>query len=57
MAPGLSSEGGIIHPDLDVGAPVAITAEGKEHAMGIGYLTMNSATIGSKVKGEAIELV
>ena len=29
MAPGLTSEGGEIHPDLDVGAPVAITAEGK----------------------------
>ena len=57
MAPGLTSEGGIIHPDLDVGAPVAITAEGKEHAMGIGFLSMGSSAIGAKGKGEAIEVI
>ena len=38
MAPGLTSEGGIITPDLEEGAPVAIMAEGKKHAMGIGFL-------------------
>ena len=38
MAPGLTSEGGKIAADLEVGAPVAIMAEGKKHAMGIGYL-------------------
>ena len=40
MAPGLTSEGGSI-PDktLASGSPVAVYAEGKKHAMGIGYLT------------------
>ena len=42
MAPGLTSEGGEIYPNLAVGAPVAITAEGKQHAMAIGFLTMSS---------------
>ena len=42
MAPGLTSEGGIIAPNLNVGVPVAIMAEGKKHAMGIGYLQMSS---------------
>ena len=57
MAPGLTSEGGKIFPDLPAGAPVAITAEGKQHAMGIGFLTMASDTIQSKGKGEAIEVI
>ena len=57
MAPGLTSEGGEIYVGLAVGAPVAITAEGKKHAMGIGFLTMDSETITSKGKGEAIEVV
>ena len=38
MAPGLTSEGGKVCPDLPKGAPVAITAEGKKHAMGVGFL-------------------
>ena len=38
MAPGLTSEGAKMTDDLEEGHPVAITAEGKKHAMGIGYL-------------------
>ena len=38
MAPGLTSEGGKVHEGLEKMAPVAITAEGKEHAMAIGVL-------------------
>ena len=45
MAPGLTSEGGIVTPDLGVKAPVAITAEGKKHAMAIGVLSMTSDEI------------
>ncbi len=38
MAPGLVSEGGNVADFLEKGHPVAITAEGKKHAMGVGYL-------------------
>ena len=57
MAPGLTSEGGIICEDLEVGAPVAIMAEGKKHAMGVGYLQMSSDDIKKSGKGVAIELI
>ena len=57
MAPGLTSEGGIICPDLEVGAPVAIMAEGKKHAMGVGYLGMSSKDIEDVGKGLAIEVI
>lgn len=57
MAPGLTSEGGCVTPDLPVNFPVAITAEGKKHAMGVGVLTMSSSDIVSKNKGQALEVV
>lgn len=57
MAPGLTSEGGVVTPDLGIKAPVAITAEGKQHAMGVGVLNMTSSNIVSKNKGMAIEVV
>ena len=56
MAPGLTSPGGVVCPDLDVDAPVAITAEGKQHAMAIGILTMDSESIVTQNKGQAIEV-
>ena len=48
MAPGLTSEGGSVVPDLPRMAPVAITAEGKQHAMAIGVLSMSSCSEISK---------
>ena len=51
MAPGLTSEGGCVTPDLPVKAPIAITAEGKTHAMAIGVLCMSSADIVSQNRG------
>jgi PUA domain protein len=42
MAPGLISEGGRLVPGLPVNAPVAVMAEGKEHAMAIGVTLMSS---------------
>ena len=57
MAPGLTSEGGSIAEGLEVGHPVAIMAEGKKHAMGIGYLGMSSKDIKDTGKGMAIELI
>ena len=57
MAPGLTSEGGTIHPGLEPGAPVAVMAEGKKHAMAIGYLNMSSDAIKETGKGQAIEII
>ena len=57
MAPGLTSEGGKITDGLEKGQAVAIMAEGKVHAMGIGYLEMSSKEIKDTGKGMAIELI
>ena len=57
MAPGLTSEGGCITAGLEAGHPVAIMAEGKKHAMAVGFLQMSSADIQEKGKGEAIEVI
>ena len=54
MAPGLISEGGRLVPDLPVMAPVAVMAEGKQHAMAIGVLSMSSEEIEKERKGQAI---
>ena len=56
MAPGLTSPGGKMD-DVDVGQAVAITAEGKEHAMGIGITYMSTDEIRKENKGVAIELI
>jgi PUA domain protein len=56
MAPGLTSPGGKMD-DVSKGAVVAIMAEGKEHAMGIGITTMSSQEIKRENKGVAIELL
>lgn len=57
MAPGLTSEGGNVVPNLGMRAPVAIMAEGKENAMAIGALSMTSDDIVSQNKGQAIEVI
>ena len=57
MAPGLTSEGGKVAEGLEAGAPVAIMAEGKEHAMAIGFLQMSSKEIKETGKGQAIEVI
>ena len=51
MAPGLTSEGGIMTPDLPAGAPVAVMAEGKVNPMAVGVLSMSCDEIASKNKG------
>ena len=56
MAPGLISEGGRLVPGLPVNAPVAVMAEGKEHAMAIGVTLMSSEQILNERKGEAIQV-
>jgi PUA domain protein len=42
MCPGITSKGGAIPVELPEGAPVAVYAEGKEHALAIGILTMST---------------
>uniref|UniRef100_A0A7S2VAQ9 PUA domain-containing protein n=1 Tax=Entomoneis paludosa TaxID=265537 RepID=A0A7S2VAQ9_9STRA len=63
MSPGLTNKGGEMPPDTDErpgvaeGDGVVIYAEGKEYAIGIGIMTMSSADIRSKNKGNAIQLM
>ena len=58
MCPGITSGGGALPScELPEGAPVAIYAEGKQHALAIGQLAMSTAEIRSKNKGVGIELL
>ena len=57
MAPGLLSPGGRLPEGLAKDAVVAIHAEGKEHACGIGKLTGSSEEIRAAGKGVAVEVV
>ncbi len=43
MCPGVTSPGGHIPAELPEGAPVAVFAEGKEHALAVGQLKMSGA--------------
>ena len=54
MAPGLTSEAGFICPDLPANAAIALHVEGKQHAIGVGVLSMSSEDIEEIKKGEAI---
>ncbi|GMK58534.1 hypothetical protein CspeluHIS016_0505660 [Cutaneotrichosporon spelunceum] len=57
MAPGLLSKGGVLPDGLAKDAIVAIHAEGKEHACGIGRMSASSDEIRKSGKGVAIEVV
>eukprot|EP00163_Fabomonas_tropica_P031512 TRINITY_DN7520_c0_g2_i12.p1 TRINITY_DN7520_c0_g2~~TRINITY_DN7520_c0_g2_i12.p1 ORF type:complete len:109 (+),score=35.54 TRINITY_DN7520_c0_g2_i12:303-629(+) len=57
MCPGLTSPGAGPNDDVEEGTPVAIMAEGKEHAMAIGMTTMSTAQIQEVNKGVCIELL
>ena len=57
MCPGLTSPGGKMDESVKRGTVVAITAEGKHHAMGIGMAAMSVQEIRTKNKDIAIELV
>lgn len=56
MAPGLLSPGGSL-PDLPADSIVAIHAEGKVHACGIGKLVNSSEEIRKAGKGVAVEVL
>lgn len=56
MSPGLLSPGGYLPPSLPANTLVAIHAEGKEHAAGIGKLLVGSEEIKRVGKGVAVEV-
>lgn len=45
MCPGLTSKGGKLEEDFTENTPVAIMAEGKEHALGVGLTKMSRQEI------------
>ena len=55
MAPGLTSPGATMHDEVEEGTPVAILAEGREHAMAVGYAIMSSAAMKDLNKGIGVE--
>ena len=55
MCPGLTSPGATIHDDVGADAPVAIYAEGKEHAMAVGLTKLSTADIKAVNKGVGVE--
>jgi PUA domain protein len=57
MAPGLLSPGGDLPRSLPKDCIVAIHAEGKEHACGIGKLVGSSEEIRKAGKGVAVEVL
>jgi PUA domain protein len=56
MAPGLLTEGGRFKEGLRVNDPVAVMAEGKEHALAVGVMLMSSDEVLKERKGEAIQI-
>jgi PUA domain protein len=59
MCPGLTSKGGVVPeaPGYDKGQIVTIYAEGKEHALAVGKLTMSTEDIRNLNKGIGIEVI
>ena len=57
MCRGLTSAGGAIPVDLPAGAPVAVYADGKEHAIAVGSLAMSTADIRAQNKGIGVEVL
>jgi len=57
MCPGFTSPGGSIPKPLEAGSPVAIYAEGKEHAMAVGITKMSTEQIYYINKGIAVETI
>jgi len=56
MCPGLTSPGATM-VDVEKGTPVAIYAEGKEHALAIGLTTLSTSEIREKNAGVGITMV
>jgi len=56
-APGLTSAGGKVDIVAESGTPVAVYAEGKEHAIAVGYLAMDTVDIKPGATGDAIKVM
>jgi malignant T-cell-amplified sequence len=60
MCPGMTSKGGYLPPaesELMAGTPVALHAEGKEHAVGIGILKLSTEEIKRVNKNVGVETI
>lgn len=60
MCPGMTSKGGSLPPAdaaLPEGTPVALHAEGKEHAVAIGITKLSTEEMKSVNKGVGVETV
>ena len=57
MCPGFTSAGGAMPEAVEEGQPVAIYAEGKEHAMALGVTKKSTADIAKDNRGVAVETV
>jgi PUA domain protein len=55
MCPGLTSPGATIHTEVEADAPVAIYAEGKEHAMAVGITKMSTQDMRDVNKGIGVD--
>lgn len=55
MCPGFTSPGGALPVPIEAEKPVAIYAEGKQHAMGVGLTKMSTEQIRTLNKGIAVE--
>ncbi|CAM6101469.1 unnamed protein product [Calypogeia fissa] len=55
MCPGLTSAGGALDDDIPAETPVAIMAEGKEHALAIGYTKMSAKDMRAINKGIGVD--
>lgn len=57
MCPGLTSPGASMEAEAEAEAPVAIYAEGKEHAMAVGLTKLSTAEMRAINKGVGVENV
>jgi len=60
MCPGMTSKGGYLPPaesELMAGTPVALHAEGKEHAVGIGILKLSTEEMKKVNKNMGVETI
>uniref|UniRef100_A0A2P2JYN7 Pseudouridine synthase and archaeosine transglycosylase domain-containing family protein n=1 Tax=Rhizophora mucronata TaxID=61149 RepID=A0A2P2JYN7_RHIMU len=55
MCPGLTSPGGALDDEVEAESPVAIMAEGKQHALAIGLTKMSAKDIRTINKGIGVD--
>ncbi|CAM9483864.1 unnamed protein product [Chrysoparadoxa australica] len=57
MCPGFTSPGGAMEEPVEAGAPVAVMAEGKGHALAVGTTMLSREDIREKNNGVAVESI